>query len=83
MVVDAACQEPRPTPLPQVARPRAAPARRRGRKLVDDGRSVGLRRDIGGHQALGLDAERGVDAEGGSRAAVQMVKVSLGRFLAG
>ena len=42
-----------------------------------------LRRDIGGHQALGLDAERGVDAEGDSRAAVQMVKVSLSRFLAG
>jgi hypothetical protein len=29
--------------------------------LVDDGCSAGLRRDVGGDQPLGLDAERGVD----------------------
>jgi hypothetical protein len=54
-----------------------------GDKLIDDSTSIRPRRDVGGDQALGVDAERGVDAEGGSRAVVQMVKVSLGRFLVG
>src|SRR3984957_15367329 len=34
-------------------------------QLIDDGAPIRLRRDVGGDQALGLDAERGVDAEGG------------------
>jgi hypothetical protein len=34
-------------------------------QLIDDGASIRLRRDVGGDQTLGLDAERGVDAEGG------------------
>ena|ERR1700733_6323779 len=36
-----------------------------GDKLVDDGRSVRLWRNIRGDQALGLDADGGVGAEGG------------------
>jgi len=36
-----------------------------GDQLIDDGAPIRLRRDVGGDQALGLDAERGVDAEGG------------------
>ena len=51
--------------------------------LVDDGCSAGLWRDVSGDQPLGLDAERGVDPQAARRASRQMVKVSLGRFLAG
>ena len=36
-----------------------------GDKLINDGAPIRLRSDVGGNQALGLDAERGVDAEGG------------------
>src|SRR5580700_11843660 len=36
-----------------------------GDQLIDDGAPIRLRRDVGGDQALGLDAERGVDAERG------------------
>jgi hypothetical protein len=36
-----------------------------GDKLVDDGRSVRLWRNIRGDKALGLDADGGVDAQGG------------------
>ena len=42
-----------------------------------------LRRDIGGDQPLGLDAERGVDTQGGSRAAVRWSRFLLvGSWLA-
>jgi hypothetical protein len=34
-------------------------------KLVENSRPVRLRRDVGGNQPLGLDAERRIDAEAG------------------
>jgi hypothetical protein len=34
-----------------------------GDKLIDDGAPIRLRSDVGGDEALGLDAEDGVDAE--------------------
>jgi hypothetical protein len=35
----------------------------KGNQLVDDGGSIGLRRNIGGDQSLGLDAQRNVGVE--------------------
>jgi hypothetical protein len=55
-----------------------------GDKLIYDGAPIRLRRDIGGDQALGLDAERGGDEGSGSRADVKWSRLSLvGSWLAG
>jgi hypothetical protein len=44
---------------------RCAGPSKRGDKLINDGAPIRLWSDVGGNQALGLDAELGVDAEGG------------------
>ncbi len=52
-------------------------------KLIYEGTPIRLRSEVGGDQALGLDAEGGVDAMAARSRAVRWFKVSLGRFLAG